>query len=333
MRACLLVACLALFLLGAPGVRAEEEAHDPTPAELARMVLDGNAAEHELVSAWLEQASRGELRAVFIALRTLRAQRAGPVAFPGAPIPLKKGNRGLTPSNFTPPEPSEVPEPTDGGSLVNIAVRIIDVSVGDAAALFGKHHPTADAAFVILDEAEARALLTRIAQQPGANVISAPRITVYDRQQANVSVLNQISFVQDYDVEQAKDGSSIADPIIGVIQEGIVIDLKPTLSANGTSVSLEFTGTFSALRKPIAEKKLSVGPGPDVTIQLPQIDVGKITATAQVPDGGWVLLGGSVQFQTGKNKRVERVALVHVTKVDLRGGLAAPKRARPAKKK
>ncbi len=329
MRFCLLAACLALFLLGAPGVRAEDDAHDPTPAELARMVLDGKAAEHELVTAWLATASKGELRAVFTALRSLRAKRAAPKTFPRT-REFPGEDIGLAPARTRVPAKAKA---APAGWGVNVEVRIIDVELGQSAALFGKQRPTADSAFSVLATSEARALLTRIAQQPGASVISAPRLTVYDRQKANVSVLNQISFVQDYDVEQAKDGSSIADPIIGVIQEGLVIDFTPTLSNDRRWVELAFAGTFSALRKPIAEKKLSVGPGPDVTIQLPQIDVGTIKATVRAPEGGWVLLGGSVEFQTGTNKRVERVALVHLRKVYLGGDSEALKPVRPVQRK
>ena len=73
-RAVILLPLLLVLLGSAPCARAGDA--DPTVDQLARMILRGNDAEHALVAAWLEDADRAALRAVFARLRALGAASA-----------------------------------------------------------------------------------------------------------------------------------------------------------------------------------------------------------------------------------------------------------------
>ncbi|MDA1194019.1 MAG: hypothetical protein O2894_02440 [Planctomycetota bacterium] len=296
------VSVLLLLVFAAPGW-AEEEAPDPSAAALAEMILDGGAAEHDLVTAWLVGASRDELRAVFSELRALRAQRS---------------------EHAERPDRAPGSETAAGGTMVTIEARVIDVPLAAVSDLLGAHRPTADQTVRMLTEAEARALLAALPDRKGARVVTAPRITMHNRQTGNVSVQNQVSYVQDYDIERSGDLVAV-DPIIGVLQEGVVLDLRPTVSADGTSVAVSFQGTFAALVRPIATKTLKLGEGiAPVTIQLPELNVARVSATAHVPVGGWVLIGGGVEFQPEEGDRVERVTLLRVETADLETPSAKP---------
>ena len=301
MRAMTTLACLLLLLTVAPTVHAEDkdvQKRDPTPTEIATLILDGNAGEHALVAAWLEGADRAQMRAVFAKLRELRAARKA---------------TGL---EVVPPKPEADPFAAHEGPLVNAEVRILQVPVKDAAALLGAKRPSADRSHHMLTEAEVTRLMRAIEKHEGADVLSAPRLTVYDRQKANVSVLNQVSYIQDYDVE-ITNAARVADPIIGIVQEGILIDFTPTCDQAAKTIRVAFEGTFSSLQRPIPSKEIELA-GTKVTIQLPQVEVGRIRETLDVRDGGWVLLGGGVTFQPEKDgPRVERVALVHLTTIQL----------------
>lgn len=299
--------CLLLIVLVAmPDVLADDEKpRDPTPAELATMILDGNAAEHELVAAWLDGADRDRLRAVFAALRTLRAKRSAPAEARLEPIPLRE-------------EPAEADAWADHkGPLVNAEVRILEFPVDAAEGLLGVHRPTADRSHHLLDDAAVGALMRAVEKHETAGVLTAPRITVYDRQKANVSMLNQVSYIQDYDIERRGQDVVIADPIVGIVQEGIVIDFTPTCAENGKTIALAFEGTFSSLQRPMPEKEIELMPGGKaVTIQLPQVEIGRIRESVDVASGGWVLMGGGVTFQKTKDgPRLERVALMHVQRI------------------
>jgi len=99
--------------------------------------------------------------------------------------------------------------------------------------------------------------------------------------------------------------SFIADPVIGVIQEGIVLDVRPTVSNDRQFVTLEVRPTITDLDSPIETFTTLLGAGATipgtvtfipaanpVTIQLPEIDIRQAETTVRMPDGGSILIGG-----------------------------------------
>jgi hypothetical protein len=62
---------------------------------------------------------------------------------------------------------------------------------------------------------------------------------------ANVQVLNQVSYISDYDVEIAQL-SQIGDPIVSQLRDGVVLDVK-VWGAEGTSIEVERRAYVSAL--------------------------------------------------------------------------------------
>ncbi len=62
---------------------------------------------------------------------------------------------------------------------------------------------------------------------------------------ANLQVLNQISYISDYDVEIAQL-SQIGDPIVSQLREGVVLDVK-VYGAEGTSIEIERRAYVHAL--------------------------------------------------------------------------------------
>jgi len=129
--------------------------------------------------------------------------------------------------------------------------------------------------------------------------LTAPSLTVYNTQRANLTVVNQISFVQDFDVEVAQT-SFIADPVIGVVQDGLTLDVRPTVSNDRQYITMELRPTVAQLRKPIATFQTLLGAAVlgltsaqnPVTIQLPEIDLRMAESTIRMPDRGSILLGG-----------------------------------------
>jgi len=155
-----------------------------------------------------------------------------------------------------------------------------------------------------LGDMQISAILRATEKKLDARRMVAPTVTVYNTQRANISVVNQISFLQDFDVEVAQT-SFIADPVIGVIQDGLVLDVRPVVSNDRQFVTLTVNANVTDLQLPIetfeTDLGQSVGAGPRltfasrprrVTIQLPEIDLTSTQSTARVPDGGSLLLGG-----------------------------------------
>ena len=146
--------------------------------------------------------------------------------------------------------------------------------------------------FTVLNDTQLNVVLTAIQKSRNATEISAPVVSVYNTQRAFVTVVNQVSFVQGYDVDVA-NAAFIADPNIGVVQEGIVLDVRPTISFDRKYVTLDVQTTVAALERPIREVTTNLGgQSTPVTFALPQLDVQDAQTTVVVPDRGSVVLGG-----------------------------------------
>jgi general secretion pathway protein D len=146
--------------------------------------------------------------------------------------------------------------------------------------------------FTILDDTQVNIVMTAVEKSANAIEISSPIVSVYNTQRAFVTVVNQVTFVQGYDVDVA-NAAFIADPNIGVVQEGIVLDVRPTISFDRKYVTLDVQTTVANLMRPIREVSTFLGGSTDqVTFALPELDVQDAQTTVVVPDSGSVVLGG-----------------------------------------
>jgi type II secretory pathway component GspD/PulD (secretin) len=146
--------------------------------------------------------------------------------------------------------------------------------------------------FAILNNAQVNLVMHAIEKSQNAFEISSPIVSVYNTQRAYVTVVNQVSFVQGYDVDVA-NAAFIADPNIGVVQEGIVLDVRPTISFDRKYVTLDVQTTVANLTRPMRSVTTNLGGNStEVSFSLPQLDVQDAQTTVVVPDGGSVLLGG-----------------------------------------
>ena len=77
------------------------------------------------------------------------------------------------------------------------------------------------AAITYLDDLQVNMIFRAVEKTENAQLVNAQSVTVLNNNRANVSVINQTSYVRDFDVEVAQ-ASFIADPKIDVIHDGIV---------------------------------------------------------------------------------------------------------------
>ncbi len=150
----------------------------------------------------------------------------------------------------------------------------------------------ATAALVYLDDLELQAVIRAIEKQQDVQELNGQELTVLNNQRGHVAVINQTSYVRDFDIEVAQ-AAFIADPKVDVIQDGIVLDVKPTVNYDRRSITLELHPTVAELIRPIPTFSTSLaGTTQPVTIQLPTLQVRSFATVATVPDGGSVLIGG-----------------------------------------
>lgn len=139
---------------------------------------------------------------------------------------------------------------------------------------------------------EYNAVLKAIEKSQFTTEVSAPILTVYNTQRANCNVVNQVSYIQDFDVDVA-NSAFIANPNVGILQEGVVLDVTPTISFDRRYITLEVQATVANIVRPIREFSTSLaGLSIPVTFQLPELVVQQARTAVRVPDGGSIILGG-----------------------------------------
>lgn len=142
-----------------------------------------------------------------------------------------------------------------------------------------------------VDNPEINAIIRAVRKEERATLLTAPRLTVHNTQRAHVSLMNEVAYIRDFDTTTAT-GVAVADPVVDVIRDGIVLDVRPTVSADRRYVTLELRPTLATLLRPIPTFTTSLGVGTPVAIQTPILTLQRIRTTVTVPDGGSFVIGG-----------------------------------------
>jgi len=142
-----------------------------------------------------------------------------------------------------------------------------------------------------LDDTEVELILRAVRKSERINLTTAPRITVFNTERANVTVLNQVSYIKDYDAEIAQ-AAAITEPVVDVIQDGVVLDVRPIVSADRRYITMDLRPTVAQLTRPIPVATVSVATGTPVTLELPRLEIQRVRTTVTIPDNATVLLGG-----------------------------------------
>jgi len=142
-----------------------------------------------------------------------------------------------------------------------------------------------------IDDLQASMILTLVEKSENVELINDQMLSVHNTQRAHVTVINQQAYVQDFDVEVAQF-QAVADPVVNVLTEGIVLDVRPTIQHNRRYLTLEIQPTVAQVVSLTDFSTTLAGQTAAVTFQLPELEVQSVFTTAVVPDGGSILLGG-----------------------------------------
>ena len=175
---------------------------------------------------------------------------------------------------------------------INILARtenLYDTGLGDEDGLQGSGGFALQ--YTWLDDTQLEMILRAVEKSSRSEVVTQPKLMVYNTARANLTVSNQVSYVSDFDVEIAAS-AAIADPIVRVARDGVFLDVRPVVTADRRFVFIEVRPTVATLKRPIPTFQTSLGTGSPVTLMLPELEVQKIRTRVMVPDGGTILLGG-----------------------------------------
>ena len=250
--------------------------------------------------------------------------------------PGGNGNNGdddddsVDPRTVFGPETVSVGLQSPGVFSADLDIPFTQDSFGLAVPQFGGFDATAGAqlGFAILSDIEAFFFINAAEGDRRSNVLQAPRVTLFNGQQASVTDRSDSPFVMSV-IPVVGDFAAAQQPVIVVLSEGTSLTVQavvsndrrfvrltvvPFFSKIGDVNTFQFTGTEST-----TEDTTSAGIQTDpndqssssastttnrsgTTVQLPTFSYVTVTTTVSVPDGGTVLLGGIKRLSEGRNE-------------------------------
>jgi beta-lactamase regulating signal transducer with metallopeptidase domain len=138
--------------------------------------------------------------------------------------------------------------------------------------------------------------------------IAAPRTTTFNGQKAYVTIRNTTAYIAGYKPVADPNGPVRQirfEPEIKTISDGILVDIRGTISADHRVVDVAVEPALSRLHK-IAEMPFPGAPTDQpLTVEVPEVEVLKTRVTTSIPDRATLLLVlGKVQQGAQKNAGV-----------------------------
>jgi general secretion pathway protein D len=150
--------------------------------------------------------------------------------------------------------------------------------------------------FNFLDDFQLQAVMELVRKTQKSKIVNAPRITVFNGQRSHILNISQRAYIQDVEVNQT-GVIPVLNPVIGIINTGAILEVRPTVSHDRRYVTLEVKPTLATELPPRIPAPVTLAGGfTSIPIELPVITIRKLRATVTVPDGGTVLLGGLKNF-------------------------------------
>jgi type II secretory pathway component GspD/PulD (secretin) len=163
------------------------------------------------------------------------------------------------------------------------------------------------------------AFLRAVDKHQKATIVQAPRITAFNGQRAHVLTVTRMAYIRDIDAGAVGFAGGL-DLVIGYLNHGLVLDVRPIVSHDRRFVTIELRADFAdlvlmrfmdlqtaTLFRPPPVPQIPPQPGvppptnptavPPYTVQLPFLVYQRINTTAMVPDRGTLIIGGFRDLQ------------------------------------
>jgi type II secretory pathway component GspD/PulD (secretin) len=223
----------------------------------------------------------------------------------------RASDRGAGVELFALVSASRVRAPAPGPPMIEVEARVFAAPSAFVLGIADGDLPDPTDRVRTIPGGRAEALATAIEDDPRVTAITSPRLTALDGQHATLSVLNETSYVKDFEVEE-EGGRRIASPVVDVVQDGLVFDVTPDLLPGGR-IHLETQTTWAALKRPVAEFSTTLeGTDVPVTIQVPELKVSRFAHGAEAGPGDAVLLGPLLATEHG-----DLFVLIRAAEVDV----------------
>ncbi|NQT46344.1 MAG: hypothetical protein HQ593_02550 [Candidatus Omnitrophica bacterium] len=267
-----------------------------------QMVVLNTLANHEKIEGFLRSLRAATMTQISIEARIIEVK-----SFDGEDFGIEL--RGLTDQTLT-----------DGSTAAGFAINaknkegridtkgVLDWEAGSWGDESGIGNPLS-LEFAVLDYAKFKAIITALEKNKNTNTLSAPKLTCYNNQMANIKVVTEFSYVKDWDIVQTTSGdtSTIVEttynPVIDTIWEGIVLEVVPVVNENRETITLSLRPSVREvdLTNTVDIRTESTDQARNVT--LPQITTRTTQTTVSVEDGKTLVIGGLMKNEDVDNVR------------------------------
>lgn len=215
-----------------------------------------------------------------------------------------------------------------GNPTADLDLSFTQDGFGAAVPAFGGFDAAtaANFGFAILSDIEAFFLIQAAQGDSRTNVLQAPKVTLFNGQQASIQDQAQQPFVTGI-IPVVGDFAAAQQPVITVLSEGTTLSVQAVVSPDRRFVRLTLVPFFSQIgdvqtftfqgRTSSNTGTSAADPTDDTqsiqngaetvtegtTVQLPEFIFTTVTTTVSVPDGGTVLLGGIKRVREGRTER------------------------------
>jgi beta-lactamase regulating signal transducer with metallopeptidase domain len=263
------------------GVSGDIELTDNTPFAWSgrKLVVTHRAAVHDRLAAELDRLREFGLRQVTIKVRMISGPRELIERFPvkwSASSP--QFGQGLPAATGPQPQaaPPLIPPPAAGeGQSWTRATSIVE-----------KNMPVL---YAVIDPPQANALIETVQVHPRANILQAPKVTVFNGQAATVMEAVQRPFV--VGVQPVAGSNPPAhEPQIRVVTEGTTLRMRPVLKDAG-ELHLDYELLLSSIRG-VEEAEIPQGPGvKPLVVQVPVVASLRFNTSLDLPLGKTLAVG------------------------------------------
>lgn len=212
-------------------------------------------------------------------------------------------------------------------------INLINGSAALATPSFGGYDPLSQAGaqlgFAILSDVEAYLFMEAAQSTKRSNILQAPKVTLFNGQQAFVADTSQTPFVISV-TPVVGDFAAALQPVIVVLSEGTFMTVQAVVSADrryvrltvvpyfsqigeveeftftGTSTTSSDTSSSGNQDDPNENSSNSASESTErsgTSVQLPTFSFVTVTTTVSVPDGGTILLGGIKRLSEGRDEK------------------------------
>jgi hypothetical protein len=188
---------------------------------------------------------------------------------------------------------------------VALEVRLVNMT----PELFARMQANGTGKGSILSQKAEKLLEDALKKRKTAKVHTEGHILAKNCQTVSLREGGQMSVLMDYELN-VSGPIPIINARVGVLHEGLLVELKPVVSRDGRNVTVDIGACFCEIKRPIEKIILEYG-----DLQQPEMDISRIAATVRIPAGSTALVGGVTARRNGKTWDKELMLLVKASVV------------------